>query len=405
VYFRFMRASRRTGRLWLVLLALMVTTQVVARAEANGTRMALVVGVGAYEGNILPNAGPDAADVDSALRELGFTTIYIREPTKDGLISAIQQFGHSLGQAQVGLFYFAGHAVQLRGNNYLLPMGAQLRDLADVPREAVDLQAVFKVLSDVPLTTRIILIDACRANPFPRSFMSGLPASQDWAPGLAQPPNAPPATVIGFSTKPGGTAEDGKGAHSPYTQAILKYIKQPGLPLDAFFQSVRNDVVANTTPPQIPWEVTSLQTPFYFREPAAIEAVITDGDDDVYLNVNGSEILSWTRDGGHAKRVQLNTGRNEFTVDVYNQHTMTPGLFRVPEGWRYKLQLTLSAQVNLNPNPNPSIVLLGAEEDIPVLDGPHHGKRFRVVSGVLFVNSETAEVSLTSLDTQVPLKK
>jgi hypothetical protein len=368
---------------------------VAAQIQAN--RTALVIGNGAYEGNVLPNAGPDSAATALALDALGFDVVYVREADKGTLSAAVTQFAGKLKAGGVGLVYFAGHAVQLRGQNYLIPIGTSISDLADVPRLTVSLEAVFKALSAAPLATGIVFLDACRANPFPRVVMSGLSASQDWVPGLTIPANAPPGTIVAFSTSPGQTASDGSSlVHSPYTGALLKYIREPGLPLDEFFQRVRRDVVA-TNPSQTPWENTAQLSRFLFREPAYVEALITSGDDDVFLNVNGIDAASWSADGNRVKKILLKAGSNSFQVDVFNQHT-NRGILGIPEGWKYALELAFGHDGKTSTLDK---VFLDASEDVPEKDGPRHGKRFRVAVGEVFVDPVTSRVSITRLDTRI----
>ncbi len=306
-------------------------------SQGQRERAALVVGNGAYEGDLLPNAGPDAAGVAAALTALDFEVIYAREISKTQFSEALDLFAAKLKTSRVGLFYFAGHAVQLRGHDYLLPIGTHITDISDLPREAIDVETIFAVLRGVELTTRLV-----RARRVPNQSISG--RIHVWAsresrlgPGLAPPANAPPNTVIAFSTEPGKTASDGQGLNSPYTEALLHHIREPGLTLDDLFQRVRRDVTGDHSP-QLPWENTSLQMPFYFRPPAWIEATISSGDDDVYLNVNGKQVSNWSADGNKAIRVDLKVGRNDFAVDVYNQHT-TRGALGPAEGWHYAVRL------------------------------------------------------------------
>lgn len=369
-----------------------VSAQVMAQDRA-----ALVIGIGAYDGNVLPNAGPDAADMAAALDTLGFNVVYVREADKSSISAALTEFAGRLKPGGVGLVYYAGHAIQLRGQNYLIPIDAHVSDLTDVPRLTVSLDAVFKALSAVPLATRIVLLDSCRANPFPRSFMSGISTSQDWVPGLTLPTNVPSGTVVAFSTEPGRTAADGSSSiHSPYTRALLKYISEPGLQLEELFRRVRSDVIGSN-PGQTPWENTAQLTRFTFRESAFVEALLTSGDDDVYLAVNGQEVATWSADGNKSKRVPLKAGANPFRVDVYNQHT-NRGILQVPEGWHYSIEITLVPTAKTDGSGK---IVLGASEDVPEKDGPRHGKRFRVVDGEFYVDPTTGKVSVTRIDTRI----
>ncbi len=356
----------------------------------------MVVGNTYSADNVLPNAGPDAAGMAAALQELGFHVIYVRETSRADLTAAIDRFRNAAEGADVGLFYFAGHAVQLRGRNYLLPVGVTIAALSDVPREAIDLEQVLRVLGDLPLSTRLVFLDACRVNPFPQQFMSGLPASRDWVQGLAPPSNAPPSTMISFSTEPGRTASDGTGVNSPYTAALLKRIREPGVLLERMLQTVRQDVIDSTAPDQVPWDNSSIKAPFMFRSAGWSEVLIDSGDDEVYFSINGAQVASWSADGNRNKRFALNIGRNAFTVDVANQKTYTPGILRLPEGWHYSLTMTLPPPAG---GEGSHAVKLAMSEDVPAKDGPRHGGRFRVADGELFVDPASGRVTVTALRT------
>lgn len=375
-------------------LSLLIESGGADASQIRLERVALVVGNSAYPGNVLPNAGPDAASLATALDEVGFEVIYVREVNRAQFIAAVELFQEALKSATVGLFYFAGHAVQLRGRNYLLPLGTQITELSDIPREANDLELVLRALEGAPLATRLVFLDACRVNPFPRSFMSGLPATPDWVEGLAPPSSAPVSTLISFSTAPNTTASDGKTVNSPYTEALVRYIRQPGTTLEAILQGVRREVIANTEPDQVPWETGATKSSFLFRNASTIGVTITGGDDDVFVIVNDLPATSWSADRNESRTVALRPGHNTFAVDVYNQKTFTPGLIRRPEGWHYAVTLKLPTEPGSDQT---SDVDLSGAEDVPADSGPRHGSRFRAVSGQLFVDPATGRVSVSSL--------
>lgn len=156
----------------------------------------------------------------------------------------------------VGLFYFAGHGIQVSGRNFLVPLGANIEREEDVEFEAVDAGRVLAEVAKAANNLNIIILDACRNNPFARSFRS---TSQ----GLAYM-SAPSGTIIAYSTAPGSLASDGTGRNGLYTEELLKNIRQPGLRIEDVFKRVRVGVRSRTGGNQVPWESVSLEGDFYF---------------------------------------------------------------------------------------------------------------------------------------------
>ena len=229
-------------------------------------RVALVIGNGAYPSAALKNPPNDARDMAVALRKLGFEVIEkINAPQKE-MNRAIAQFGDKLNANTVALFFYAGHGMQVKGKNYLLPIDAQISSESSVRAETVDVDAVLDQFSASPLN--VVILDACRNNPFERRFRSV-------GGGLAQM-DAPKGTLIAYATAPGKVASDGEGRNGLYTQELLKQLQTPELSVEAVFKRVRAGVARATGDAQIPWEASSLTGEFYFRPPrasAAAEAV------------------------------------------------------------------------------------------------------------------------------------
>src|SRR5215470_3707151 len=188
-------------------------------------RVALVVGNSAYKNvTALDNPTKDAALMADTLRDLGFSLTGNRALTdldKAGLDQAIQEFGRQVVGADVAMFYYAGHGVQVRGSNYLVPVGANPTREADVDFQMVDVNLVLRQMEDSGTRLNLVVLDACRNNPFGGR---GLRASDG---GLAQM-RAPEGTLISFATQPGNVAQDGDG-NSPYTTALATTITKPGL--------------------------------------------------------------------------------------------------------------------------------------------------------------------------------
>ena len=230
-------------------------------------RIALVVGNSAYQ-NItrLENPRNDAVLMAETLGGLGFTLIGGRaqlELDKSALDTAVQNFGRQIQGADVALFYYAGHGVQVSGSNYLVPVGANPTREADVDFQMVDINLVLRQMQGSGTRLNMVILDACRNNPF---GARGLRASDG---GLAQM-RAPEGTLISYATQPGSVAQDGSDGHSPYTKALAATIRQAGLDIFQTFNQVGLAVKRATGGSQQPWVSSSpIDGTFYFVAPAA----------------------------------------------------------------------------------------------------------------------------------------
>jgi hypothetical protein len=236
----------------------------VARIDATYTekRLALVIGNSDYiYGNTLSNPVNDAIAVRQSLTEVGFKVLYFVNADQKTMKRAMDEFGEQLKNFTVGLFYYAGHGIQVKGNNYLIPVDAALKVEQDVDYDCIDAGRLLGKMEAAGTTTNIVILDACRNNPFERQW-SGRAGGQ--GNGLAFM-NAPSGSIIAYATSPGKTASDGTGKNGLYTSAILEYIKVPGLSIEEFFKNVRTSVERNSNRTQTPWESTSLKGNFYFR--------------------------------------------------------------------------------------------------------------------------------------------
>jgi hypothetical protein len=250
----------RSAALALValLLAPLAWTQAPAPSPgAKPQRLALVIGNGAYKDAPLPNPINDAADMVKALEASGFKVIRRENATLKEMHLALREFGDGLGRQSTGLVYFAGHGMQVRGRNYLIPVDADIAREDEVAYTALDLGAVMEKLDSAKNPVNIVILDACRNNPFGNRL-------QATAKGLAQV-DAPPGTLIAFATAPGSTAADGAGRNGLYTQHLVQQVARPGLAIEEVFKATRAAVRADSKNLQIPWESTSLETPFVFR--------------------------------------------------------------------------------------------------------------------------------------------
>jgi len=221
-------------------------------------RTALVIGNGSYQSAPLRNPVNDARDMAAVLARQGFTVIH-RENADRGLMrSAIREFEEILArEGGIGLFYYAGHGVQLQGKNYLVPVGADIQREYEVPDETIPADLVLKAMAYAQNELNIIILDACRNNPFPRSFRS---ASR----GLARMETMGSGMLIAYATAPGSIASDGEGTNGIYTKYLLDAMQSPGLSIEQVFKAVRQKVMQETNNTQTPWEESSLTGDFYF---------------------------------------------------------------------------------------------------------------------------------------------
>ena len=223
----------------------------------NTQRVALVIGNGAYKEGPLANPVNDAHAIALALKESGFTVIARENIDQRAMLAALREFGDKLRAGGTGLFYYAGHGMQIKGRNYLIPVGASIDREDEVAYSAVDAQAVLDKMEAAGNVANIMILDACRNNPFTRSTRSGQA-------GLAQM-DAPVGTLVAYATSPGAVASDGSGANGLYTQHLLTAIRQPGSKVEDVFKRVRANVRRDSQGKQVPWESTSLEGDFYFR--------------------------------------------------------------------------------------------------------------------------------------------
>jgi uncharacterized caspase-like protein len=234
-------------------------SQIAVAPTFTGTerRLALVIGNGEYQRTArLRNPVTDAADIAATLQSLNFRVKLVRNAKQRDMEDVIRGFGRDLRPGDVGLFYFAGHGIQLEGENYLLPVDASLDSAADVRHKTVPMNWVLDTLRETENGFNVIIFDACRNNPFPRGYRAAVR-------GLAAAPKVRGA-LIAYSTSPGDVAEDGQGRNSPYARALLQHIRAPGVAIEQMFKQVRIAVEQDTGGKQTPWELSSLTGDFYF---------------------------------------------------------------------------------------------------------------------------------------------
>jgi hypothetical protein len=254
-------------------IAITCAIAVASAGQAVGAgRVALVIGNSAYQ-NTVPLANPsnDARDVSASLQRPGFEVLGGRDLDKRSMERLIREFAIKLAGADIALFFYAGHGVQIAGQNYLVPIDAQLASEGDIDFESLPLSLVLKQM-EREAKTSLILLDACRDNPLARNLARAMATrGGQVGQGLAEVRTGV-GMLIGFSTQPGYVALDGTGRNSPYTEALLRHMESPGKDVSAVLVEVRNDVLKATEGRQVPWEHTSLTGQVYLSLGTAANA-------------------------------------------------------------------------------------------------------------------------------------
>ncbi|MCE2914001.1 MAG: SUMF1/EgtB/PvdO family nonheme iron enzyme [Rubrivivax sp.] len=245
-------------RLFVLLFAALTALPVIAQSNRslNEHRVALIVGNAAYKSSPLRNPINDARAMRDKLREMGFQVIYFEDLRTRQVGAAIREFRTAIRPGSVALFFYAGHGLQVRGENYLPTVDADLSSEDDVPQQSMAVSAVLNAMEDSKAAVNLVLLDACRNNPFARNFRS--------APtGLARV-QAPSGTLIHYATRPGAIADDGAGRHGMYTEALLAHIGERGVPIETALKRVTIRVRETSKGKQEPWMEGSLTGDFYF---------------------------------------------------------------------------------------------------------------------------------------------
>ena len=230
-----------------------------AVAQSIGRRIALVVGNANYKVRPLKNPRNDADDISRSLRSSGFEVIDLRDASLQQMRTGVRQFGDRLINNDVGLVYYSGHGVEVKGRNYFIPVNADIQREDEIADQGLDVSLILEKMNTAGKGVNILIVDACRDDPFGRSFRSS-------SRGLAQM-DAPRGTIIAYATSPGKVASDGdpRERNSPYTKNLVKAMQQPNKPIEQVFKEVRRAVQEETKNQQTPWENTSLSGDFYFR--------------------------------------------------------------------------------------------------------------------------------------------
>ena len=340
---------------WVTGLLLLAGAPSAAAAErmrgvtVTEERIALVIGNAAYRNDPLDNPVNDARLIGQALKASGFSVSLRENLDRNGLISALGDFSNRLGENTIAVLYYAGHGLQLRDRNYLIPVDAAFRSEDEIPLAGVDLGFLLGRMATARSRINIVILDACRNNPFSGK---GGPSAQ----GLAQM-DAPVGTLLAYATAPGKLAADGSGANSLYATHLSRHLTTPGLPVEHVFKRVREAVVRDTRELQVPWESSSLQGEFAFvpgvaapREAAAdVEAA---GEmafwNSIQASTRADEFRAYLRQYPNGRFVALaQTRMAAFTAPVAPEASTTTaqaaaaqgaGMPRAGDTWRYRVQ-------------------------------------------------------------------
>lgn len=227
----------------------------------NEKRIALVIGNASYKSAPLDNPLNDATDIANELKRRGFKVITRNNANLRSLQQAVRDFSDEFKKSDIGLIYYSGHGVETKGQNYLIPVDADIKKEYELSAQAYPASQLTEMMEEVQSSddkkrVAILILDACRDNPLTRSWRSS-------GRGLARM-DAPAGTFISFSTSPGSVASDGRGRNSPFTKHLLQAMRKPNVPIELMFKEVRVGVMGETKGEQIPWDSSSLTGDFYF---------------------------------------------------------------------------------------------------------------------------------------------
>jgi len=348
-------------------------------------RVALVIGNSAYKDMPLLNPVNDARDIAYALAELGFEVIHKDNLTRTEIINAIRAFGERINKAEVALFYYAGHGMQVDGRNWLIPVEANVSHEYEVEYESVDAGRVMDTMQDAKSRLNIVILDACRNNPFARSFRS---ANR----GLAVM-NAPTGTIIAYATAPGAVASDGDKKNGLYTQELLKVMRIPDLKIEELFKKVRISIQNKTAGKQIPWESSSLIGDFFFLRNTTAEKteIATDEKSVTATNDAGDRLEIISIDPPSPSVIPIGISQDVVVKVAYE--------LRSTNQCRIWVQPIIDNTLHPNGNWQPSLAIQNGKGIIIRsfgLDAPGQVDHIRVMMG-----SDSTKMALVSLMKEV----
>ncbi|MBW8003315.1 MAG: SUMF1/EgtB/PvdO family nonheme iron enzyme [Planctomycetes bacterium] len=286
--------KRRTA----ILILCFLSVSFLLFAQESERRTALVIGNSDYRSSPLKNPVNDARDLSQALGELGFAVTTKLNSSHKEIFEAVRDFGKELARGGVGLFFYAGHAVEVGGTNYLIPLDADIQAEDEVRFASIDAGLVLSKMESAGNSTNILILDACRDNPFKKSFRSS-------SRGLAVV-QAPRGSLVIYATAPGSVAADGKGRNGIFTGSLLHHIKVPGIEVREMLTRVRREVMAATGGEQIPWDSSSLTAGFYFAG-----TLYLDGSEQVRIPAEGIARVTDLETSRHRLEMRYDDGEKE----------------------------------------------------------------------------------------------
>lgn len=326
----------------IIFVVLMLTVSLNLSMANALDRTALVIGNSNYKSSLLKNPVNDATDMSRVLKQLGFSVILKINAGRRDMMDALNEFGRNLVRSEIGIFYFAGHGMQIDNTNYLIPVGARVESESDVMYEGVEAGRILGKMKDAGNRLNVVILDACRNNPFARSFRA---SSQ----GLAKM-DAPPGSILAYATSPGSLAEDGSGRNGVYTGSLLKNLIDPGLTVQELFNQTGLDVMQKTSRKQVPW-VSSTPVPRFFLARGAPE-----DQNLMTAQPQKAQLYVVTDPGGGQVRIM------NIAEKYYDGIELDPGRYKLEgakEGYRTKTQwVTINrpevVDVTLTLTPEPS---------------------------------------------------
>ncbi len=298
---------------FICMLLLVCSSFTVARE-----RVALVIGNAAYPSEALTNPVNDAKAVAKVLKQLHFDVMLVTDANGEQMQDAIESFGEKLHKGKEAVFYYSGHGVQYNGDNYLIPVDAMSRVLVPkhLPSFCRTLDYVVQLMVGKGSDMNIVMVDACRDNPFKR-FYKDIGAEK----GLASLSRKADGTLISYATAPGEKALNGTGGNSPYASRLVELMMKPNLLVEMMFKELRSKVVSDTDGEQTPWMEASLGGEFYFN-PELVN------DDGRFVQIRGGEFTMGSPEGevGHLNdQIRHQVKVSDFYMSKYE---LTVGEFR-----------------------------------------------------------------------------
>jgi hypothetical protein len=326
--------------LWLLVLPWSGTAQPMRGVSLTEDRVALVIGNAAYKNDPLDNPVNDARLIGSRLEQAGFRVTRRENLDRNGMAAALRDFGSALNENTVAVLYYAGHALQLRDQNFMIPIDAEIRNEDDVGLQGVDLTFILGRMSRAKSRVNVVILDACRDNPFAKRASSS-------AQGLAQM-DAPIGTLLAYATAPGKQAPDGIGqrGNSIYTTELARHLLTPGLPVELMFKRVREAVVRESRQLQVPWEHSSLLGEFAFVPGVNASSDVAEADGSAEVALWNSVQASGRADDFRAYLRQYPRGRfveparariAALSVPVSPVASAGDLMPRVGDTWRYRV--------------------------------------------------------------------